>query len=79
MFDFLLGVSEAAAKFAGSADIPTEVETRSQCRCRRAVLKRRLIPLAGSAPVPFVSTSRQRSQKMLENAFDRSMYLVRWG
>ena len=48
IYDFSISVSEAAMTFYGGDDIPTEVETRSQSRCRRAVVTRRLISLAGS-------------------------------
>ena len=48
-----IGVSEAATISFGSDDIPTEVETRSQSRRRRTVVKGRLVPFAGSVPMPL--------------------------
>ena len=60
------GVSEAAIISFGCDDIRTEAETRSQFRRRRAVVTRRLFPLAGSAPVPLDSSSRERSRELLE-------------
>ena len=60
-------------------DIPTEAETRSQFRRRRAVVTRRLVPLAGIAPVLFASSSHERSRELLEEAFDNGMYHIRWG
>ena len=53
-------------------DIPTEAETRSQVR-RRAVVTRRLVPLACFAPVLFASSSHERSRELLEEAFDNGM------
>ena len=58
---YFIGVSEAAMFCSGCDDIPIEAETRSQFRSRRAVVTRRLFPLAGGAPVPLASASRQRS------------------
>ena len=75
---FCLGVSEAAMTSSGWDDIPTEAETRSQFRRQRAVVTR-LVPLTGSAPVPFASTSRERSRELSEKAFDKGMYHFRWG
>ena len=56
-------------------DIPTEAETRNQCRRRRAVVTRRLVPLAGSAS--FAGSSLERSRELLEEAFDVGMYHIR--
>ena len=58
-------------------DIPTEAETRSQCRRRRAVVTRRLVPLAGGDSVPFAGSSHERSRELLEEAFDVGMYHIR--
>ena len=58
-------------------DIPTEVETRSQCRRSRAVVTRRLVLLAGGASVPFAGSSLERSRELLEEAFDVGMYHIR--
>ena len=58
-------------------DIPTEAETRSQCRRRRAVVTRRLVPLAGGASVPFAGSSHERSRELLEEASDVGMYHIR--
>ena len=55
-------------------DIPTEAETRSQCRHRRAVVTRRLVPLAGGAS--FAGSSLERSRELLEEAFDVGMYHI---
>ena len=58
-------------------DIPTEAETRSQCRRRRAVVTRRLVPLAGGASMPFGGSSHERSRELLEEAFDVGLYHIR--
>ena len=58
-------------------DIPTEAETRSQCRRGRAVVARRLVPLAVSSSVPFAGSSFERSRELLEEAFDVGMYHIR--
>ena len=58
-------------------DIPTEAETRSQCRRKRAVVTRSLVPLAGGASVPFAGSSHERSRELLEEAFDVGMYHIR--
>ena len=58
-------------------DIPTEAETRNQCRGRRAVVTRRLVLLAGGASVPFAGSSHERSRELLQDAFDVGMYHIR--
>ena len=58
-------------------DIPTEAETRSQCRRGRAVVTRRLVPLAGGASVPFAGSSHERSRELLDEAFHVGMYHIR--
>ena len=58
-------------------EVPTEAETRSQCRRRRAVVTRCLVPLAGGASVPFAGSSHERSRELLGEAFDVGMYHIR--
>ena len=58
-------------------DVPTEAETRSLCRGRRAVVTRRLVPLAGGSSLPFAGSSHERSRELLEEAFDVGMYQIR--
>ena len=58
-------------------DIPTEAEKRSQCRRGRAVVTRRLVPLAGGASLPFSGSIHERSRELLEEAFDVGMYHIR--
>ena len=70
---FLIVLSEVAMISSGCEVIPTEVETRSQVRRQRAVVTRRLVTLAGFVPVPFASSSLERSRELLEEAFDNGM------
>ena len=70
---FMIGVSEAPMISSGCDDIPIEAETRSQFRRRRAVVTRRLVPFAGSAPVPLASINHGRRRKLLEEAFNNGM------
>ena len=72
-----IGVSEGAMISSVCDDVPTKAETRSQCRRRRAVVTRRLVPLAGGASVPFAGRSHERSRELLEEAFDVGMYHIR--
>ena len=72
-----IGVSEGAMISSGCDDVPTEAETRSQCRRRRAVVTRRLVPLAGGSSVPLGGSSHERSRELLEEAFDVGMYHIR--
>ena len=50
---YFIGVSEGAMTSSDCDDVPIEVETRGQCRRRRAVVTRRLVPLAGGPSVPL--------------------------
>ena len=76
---YFIGVREAAMISSGFDDIPTAAETRSQVRRRRDVVTRRLVPLAGVAPVPFASSSHERSREPLEEAFDNGMHHISCG
>ena len=80
---YFIGIGEGAMVSSDCDDVPTEAETRSQCRRRRAVVTRRLVPLAGGSPVPFAGSSHERSRELLEEAFDVGMYHIRctysWG
>ena len=74
-----VGISEAAMISSGFDDIPTEAETRIQVRRRRAGVTRRLVTLAGIAPVPFASSSHEHSRELLQEASDNGMYHIRYG
>ena len=54
--------------------MPTEVEMRSRCGRRRAVVTRRFVPLSGGASMLFPGSSHERSRELLEEAFDVGMY-----
>ena len=56
--------------------MPTEVESKSHYGRRRAVVTRRLVPLAGGGSTPFAGSSHDRSRELLE-AFDVGMYHIR--
>ena len=74
---YSIGVSDGALGLSDCDDVPTEVETRSQYGRRRAVVTRRLVPLAGGASTPFAGSSHERSRELLEEAFDIGMYHIR--
>ena len=74
---YFTGVNEGAMISSDCDDIPTEAETRSQCRRRRAVVTRSLVPHAGGASVRFSGSSHERSRELLEEAFDVCMYHIR--
>ena len=80
---YFIGIGEGAMISSDCDDVPTEAETRNQCRRRRAVVTRRLVPLAGGSSVPFAGSSHERSRELLEEAFDVGMYHNRctysWG
>ena len=76
---YFMGVSQATMISSGCVDIPTEAETRSQTRRRHAVVTRRLVPLAGIAPVHLASSSHERSRELLEEVFDTGINHVRCG
>ena len=76
-FWYFIGVSEVALGLSDCDDVPTEVETRSHRGHRRAVVTRRLVPLAGGASMPFAGSSHERSRELLEEAFDVGMYHIR--
>ena len=78
-FWYFRGVSEAAMTSSVCDDISIEAEIRSQVRRRRAVVTRRLIPLAGIAAVLFDESSHERSRELLEEAFGNGIYHIRCG
>ena len=74
---YFLGVGEGAMISSDCDDVPTEAETRSQCRRRRAVVTRRLVLLAVGSSVPLGGSSHERSRELLEESFDVGMYHIR--
>ena len=58
-----MSVSEAALISFGCDDIRTEAETPCQVRRRRAIVTRRVVPLAGIGPVPFCQQQPQMQSR----------------
>ena len=56
--------------FSEAGDVSTEAEVRHMRRRKEAVITRRLVPLSGQEPGPVDVESHERSQVMLEQAFD---------
>ena len=56
--------------FSGAGNASTEAEVRHKKRRKHAVITRRFVPLSGQEPGPIEFGSRERSKKMLEQAFD---------
>ena len=56
----------------GAREVPTGVESESVVRKRRAVVTRRLLPLAWGPQqcLPAADSSQTRSLQLLEKAFD---------
>ena len=65
MLGNLIGASEAALIFSRGDDISVGPENRSQTRRRRAVVTRRLVPLAGSVSVTVASGSHSCRRRRL--------------
>ena len=63
----------------GEGDISTEAETRRQKRSRRAIISRRLVPLARSASASKDFSGRDHSRTLLEQVSDDGMYRLGWG
>ena len=58
-----------------AGEVSTCVESKSVVRRRRAVVTRRLVPLAGGPQhcLPAVDSSKSRSRHLLEKAFDEGI------
>ena len=56
----------------GAGEVSTGVESESVVRGRRAVITRRLVPLAGGHQhcLPAADSSKNRSHQLLEKAFE---------
>ena len=59
----------------GAGEVSTGVESESVVRRRRAVVTRRLVPLAGGLKhcLPAADSSQSRSRQQLEKAFDEGI------
>ena len=64
------GAASDGPCFSEAGDVSTEAEMRHMRRRKEAVITRRLVPLSGQEPGPVVVGSHERSQVMLEQAFD---------
>ena len=64
------GAASDGPCFSEAGDVSTEAEMRHMRRRRQAVITRRLVPLSGQEPGPVDVGSHERSQVMLEQAFD---------
>ena len=58
-----------------AGEVSTGVESKSVVRKRRAVVTRRLVPLAGGPQhcLPAADSSKSRSRQLLEKAFDEGI------
>ena len=59
----------------GAGEVFTGVESKSVVRRRRAVVTRRLVPLAGGPQhcLPAADSSESRNRQLLEKAFDEGI------
>ena len=64
------GAASDGPCFFRTGDVSTEAEVRHMRRRKQAVITRRLVPLSGQEPGPVDVGSHERSQVMLEQAFD---------
>ena len=70
----MVGTEEEAAG-DGTGEVSTGVESESVVCRRRAVVTRRLVPLAGGPKpcLPEADSSQTRSRQLLEKAFDEGI------
>ena len=64
------GAASDAPCSSGAGDLPTEAEVRHKRNRTQAVITRRFVPLSGQEPGPVAFGRRERSRKLLEQAFD---------
>ena len=64
------GAASDGPFFSETGDVSTEAEVRHMRRRRQAVITRRLVPLSGQEPGSVDVGSHERSQVMLQQAFD---------
>ena len=72
MIVFCIVGTEEETGGEGTGEVSTGVETENVVRRRRAVVTRRLVPLAGGPQycLPAADSSESRSRQLLEKAFD---------
>ena len=70
----IIGTEEETGE-DGAGEVSTGVESESVVRRRRAVVTRRLVPLAGGPQhcLPAADSSESRSPQLLEKAFDEGI------
>ena len=70
----IVGTEEETGR-DGAGEVSTGVESESVVRRRRAVITRKLVPLAGGPQhcLPAADSSQTRSRQLLERAFDESI------
>ena len=64
------GAASDGPCFSEAGDVSTEAEVRPWRRRKQAVITCRLVPLSGQEPDPVDFGSHERSQVILEQAFD---------
>ena len=72
---FCIVGTEEEAGGDGAGEVSTGVENESMMRRRRAVVTRRLVPLAGGPQhcLPAAGSSQSNSRQLLEKAFDEGI------
>ena len=77
MIAFCISGTEEATGGDGAGEVSTGLESESVVRRRRAVVTRRLVPLAGGPQhcLPVADSSQNRSRQLLEKAFDEGIPL----
>ena len=70
----IIGTEEETGE-DGAGEVSTGKESESVVRRRRAVVTRRLVPLAGGPQhcLPAANSSESRSRQLLERAFDEGI------
>ena len=75
MLVFCIVGTEGETGGDGAGEVSTGVESEIVVRWRRAVVTRRLVPLAGGPQhcLPAAESSESRSRQLLEKAFDEGI------
>ena len=76
MLVFCIEGTEEKTGGDGDGEVSTGVESESVVRRRRAVVTRRLVPLAGGPQhcLPAANSSQTRSRQLLEKGFDYGIF-----
>ena len=75
MIVFCIVGTEEETGGGGTGELSTGVESESVVRRRRAVVTRRLVPLAGEPKncLPAADSSENRTRQLLEKTFDEGI------